>query len=169
MNKPKIWLLCLLCFSAHPALGDCHYIKKDGDNYYYSNANGDIFDFSPADRHGTGLLIAGVDDKYNLILKHREESNVVVFFSCNNNCQIITESYVQMYGIISGHLVGQKQILRNPKTIIGAAMTDDINGCMEQPKKKASKESNNFFNDTAPSSATEREYQRLSKLHDGQG
>ena len=173
MEKVKIFASCLLIFLfSQPSFGGCHYIKKDGNNFYYNNSNGDVFDFYPVERSAIGLSIAGIKDKYNIGLKHSEGSNIFEFFSCNNGCRIITESYIEMYGFLRGSLIDQKQVLRNPATILGSAMTDDINGCMEKQdlenKEKSREESKSFFNDIKPSSATEKARREISELPDGQ-
>ena len=157
----------ILLFSQN-SFASCHYIKHNGNNFYYSNSKGDVYDFIPAYKKSVGLSIADIKDKYNLELKHSGASNVITFFSCNGDCRIITISYVEVYGLISGSLVAQKQVIRKPGTILGTAMSDDINGCMEKQelanRKKAQHEDKQFVNEMAPSSGTLNAYRRLREL-----
>ncbi len=172
MSKFFLTTLLATAFLYQTAHADCHYIKKDGNNFYYSGNNGNVYDFYPVKRDAFGLALAGTKDQYNIGLKHNGIGGVYSFFSCSNKCTIITESFVRVYGFLRGELVGQKQVMRNDNTVLGAAMTDDINGCMkaqeERDEKKANEEANQFSKEMQPSSATIRALNRLSNLPDGQ-
>ena len=172
MNKFSVILLAAITCLSQSAYADCHYMKKGGNNFYYSDSNGNAYDFYPVSRDAFGLALAGVKDQYNIGLKHNGEGEIYSFFSCNNKCTIITESFVRVYGFLRGELVGQKQVIRNKKTVLGAAMTDDINGCMKAQEIKDKEESNEaakqFSEEMQPSSATKKAWERLSNLPDGQ-
>ncbi len=171
MKKFKAVAVIFAALLSQNSIAACHYFKHHGNNFYYTNENGDVYDFSIISKNAPILGLTGVNDNYNLLLEHVGGDGLSTIFSCKNGCSIITESVVRYYGFMNGgQLVYQKQVIRNKKTVLGSAMTDYINGCMSSQEKKDKAESKiqekEFFEEMQPSRSTVEAFKRLSKLPD---